>query len=374
MLSKSKFCTIIILSILITSCSSDDDGDIIQPEISANLTISYIENQTDNSPLGSVQASDNDEIIGFSIASGNTDNFFSIDDSGAISLTDTGLNGAANDYEVMPNEFILGIIAEDASGNLSDVVDVTLQVNDDEQDNFNYFPLVVDNNWDYTNTTTTDTGFEVTNETMSINTQEMVNDTLFFEMQTNSTDVNLTTTSILSSSELFKKDNQLQAKGQFDNLGQNLPGGISLPIQTNLIPIYSTNAGANAQLFSESGNFTETVEGVDLEIDFTLSSQNAGTMESMQVNGITYNNIIASSIVLNMKITANLVQGGIPISFTILNEQDVLTATHYFANEEGMIKSEVVVAFDFQDIPDFDLPDINSNTLQELQSSNVSLP
>jgi len=368
-----KYLSVTLIIFLLISCSSDDGG-VTAPQIDEGQNFSYLENQNDNSAIGVVQASAGDEIVSFSIVSGNADNYFSINNSGAISLTSAGLSSPANDFETMPNDFVIGVNAEDASGNLSETVDVTLEVTDDELDNANYFPLVVNNSWDYTNTTTSDGSFDVNNETMSISNEEMVNDTLFFQAETDNLSANLTTTSILVGGELFKKDNQLQIKGQFDNFGSDVLGGFSLPIDANIIPIYSLTAGANAELFSESGSFTQTQNDIDLDVNFTLSSQNAGNMDSMDVNNTTYDNVIASSVILNMQISATVTQGGFPVTVTLLSEQDVLTATHYFADEEGMIKSEIVTSFDFEDIPNVDLPDINSTTVQELESSNVTLP
>ena len=371
---RIKYLSILTIITLFISCSSDDDGGSSAPQISSGQNFSYLENQTDNSTLGVVQASDEDEIISFSIASGNTDNYFSINNSGAISLTVAGLSSPANDFETMPNEFVIGVNAENASGNLSDTVDVTLEVNDDEQDEANFFPLVIDNSWDYLNTFSDASGFDVSNETMTLTGEEMVNDTLFFQAESDNLNANLTTTGILVGGELFKKDDQLQIKGQFNDLVSGLPAGISLPIDANVIPIYSTSAGENVELFSESGSFSQTQNDITYDVNFTLSSQNAGSMDSMDVSGTTYDNVIASSLTLTLEITGT--PNGFPVTITVLEQQDVLAATHFFANEIGMIKSEIITSVNFEDLSQLgiDLPDINSNTLQELQSSNVTLP
>ena len=371
---RIKFLSILIIILLFISCSSDDDGGSSAPQISSGQLFSYLENQSDNSALGVVQASDEDEIISFSIASGNTDNYFSINNSGAISLTNAGLSSPANDFENMPNEFVIGVNAENASGNLSDTVDVTLEVADEEQDEANYFPLVVNNSWDYTNTTTDDNGTDMSNETMTLASEEMVNDTLFFQAETDNISPNLTTTGILVGGQLFKKEGQLQIKGQFDNFGPDLPGGFSLPIESNIIPLYSTTAGENAELFAESDSFTQSQDDIDFNVNFTLSSQNAGSMDSMDVSGTTYDNVIASSVTLTLEITAT--PNDFPITIPVLEQQDVLTATHFFADGIGMIKSEIITSINFEDLSDLeiDLPNINSNTVQELQSNNVTLP
>jgi len=248
-------------------------------------------------------------------------------------------------------------------------------VNDDEQNNGNYLPLVIDNSWNYKNTISNFNGNNDTNnETVSVISEEMVNDTLFFQASSDNPSVNLTSTGILVGGELFKEDNQLFVKGQFDNFGSDIPGGFAVPIEANIFPVYSKTAGSNAELFSESGSYTQTQSGVDLDLNYTLSSKNAGSMNSMEVNGTTYEDVIISTLTLNLEITTTVTQGGIPINVIILSEQDVYSTTHYFANEVGMIKSESVTSFDFEDIPNLNLQDINSTTVQELQTYNIILP
>ena len=236
-----------------------------------------------------------------------------------------------------------------------------------------YFPLMIDNSWDYTSVTST-SGDSLSNEqTLTLTDEEMINDTLFFDA-TSSNNLNLTTTGILSSGRLFKKEGRLQLKGQFDDFINELPAGISLPVDANIIPIYDKNAGSEAELFAESGSFSQSFNGLNLDVEFTLSSQNTGTKTKMEVNGTTYNNVITSSIKLNMEVNAS--PSGFPVTVPLLEQQDVLTVTHHFANETGMIKSEVITSFNFDDFSQLgvDLPDVNSSTVQELESNNLILP
>jgi hypothetical protein len=238
--------------------------------------------------------------------------------------------------------------------------------------NKDYFPLVVDNSWSFFNETTTADGSTSSSETMNIASEEMLNDTLFFQAETDNNTATITTTSILSGGELFKEEGKLMIKGQFGDLISSLPAGLSLPVEANIIPIYSKNAGANAELFAESGSFTETVNDLNLSMDFTLSSQNLSVGNSMEVDGTTYQDVLSANVTLNMQITAS--PGDIPFTITVLDQQDVFSSTHHFANEVGIIKSEIATSFDFEELPDIDLPDVNTSTVQELGSSNVILP
>ncbi|MFP3435329.1 hypothetical protein SB781_36825, partial [Paraburkholderia sp. SIMBA_061] len=50
------------------------------------------------------------------------------------SLTDAGVDEAANDFETTPNTFTLGVTARDEAGNTSEAVDVTVTLDNDPED------------------------------------------------------------------------------------------------------------------------------------------------------------------------------------------------------------------------------------------------
>ncbi|PNW56779.1 UNVERIFIED_CONTAM: hypothetical protein BEN50_07840 [Euhalothece sp. KZN 001] len=113
----------------------DEDGDDTEaPVVDADQSFSYNENQAADSVIGTVTANDNVDVTGYTIASGNDDGFFAISDAGELSLTDAGVAAAANDFETDPNAFTLGVTASDGAGNTSEAVDVTLNVNNIENE------------------------------------------------------------------------------------------------------------------------------------------------------------------------------------------------------------------------------------------------
>jgi hypothetical protein len=120
----------------ITVNLGDAPEDTEAPVVDADQSFSYDENQAADSVIGTVTASDNVGVTGYTIDSGNDDGFFAISDAGELSLTDAGVDAAANDFETTPNEFTVGVTASDDAGNTSDPVDVTLTLLDliDETD------------------------------------------------------------------------------------------------------------------------------------------------------------------------------------------------------------------------------------------------
>jgi hypothetical protein len=108
-------------------------SDVTAPVVTAAQTFHYIENRAAGETLGTVLATDNaggSGVGGFSIVSGNSDGFFAIDSKGAITLTQAGARAtvAANDFELAPNSFTLGVSAIDFSGNRGAAALVTLNV------------------------------------------------------------------------------------------------------------------------------------------------------------------------------------------------------------------------------------------------------
>ena len=100
---------------------NDNDGvaDTTSPTITTSQVFTYAENQPANYTIGTVSATDNIGITGFSILSGVVSNSFSISFNGIIKLTSNGAasNSAANDFEIGSNTYTLTIQATDAAAN-----------------------------------------------------------------------------------------------------------------------------------------------------------------------------------------------------------------------------------------------------------------
>jgi len=113
--------------------ATDAVVDTTAPVITAGQTFSYVEAVADETTdvLGTVAATDDTGAVSFAITAGNTDGFFAISNTGAITLTTAGLTAASNDFEATPNSFGLTVTATDGAGNTSATETVTLSVTDD---------------------------------------------------------------------------------------------------------------------------------------------------------------------------------------------------------------------------------------------------
>ena len=117
-----------------TATAMPETVDLIAP-IVTTAAASYAENSAEGTVVFTISADPVETNAVYSIESGNDNAFYAIDAAtGEISLTQIGSASAANDFEAVTGEttatnaFTLGVKVTDASGNMSDVVDIILSV------------------------------------------------------------------------------------------------------------------------------------------------------------------------------------------------------------------------------------------------------
>jgi VCBS repeat-containing protein len=112
------------------SATSSDSAliDTFAPNLSAQ-SFNYNENQSAGATVATVVATDNLAVTGFNFTATGTalsaDGYYSIDNSGVITLTAAGAASAVNDFEAGTNTGIYSVTARDAAGNTS-AANVTL--------------------------------------------------------------------------------------------------------------------------------------------------------------------------------------------------------------------------------------------------------
>ena len=238
----------------------------------------------------------------------------------------------------------------------------------------NFFPLIVNNSWDYENTLSTSTPGQddvVTTETLSITNTSENNGNTEYELETDNPAGSSPVTLALSQGVLSKNDASLIYTGQF---GLGLTDFPEVTFDVEDVQIYNTSASLDTELFSQNGSIQQDFQGIPISIDYTLSSIMGDSFESFESNDVTYDNVISSQLIINLEITANITDP-LPLSIPILQSQDAVIVTNYFADGVGLIQSETDTNLVFEEIPipDFTLEDISLLTLQELTDYSVSL-
>lgn len=236
---------------------------------------------------------------------------------------------------------------------------------DNPQSEKSYFPLVLNNSWDYQNTVSAQNQDDmISQETLTLSNTNQVGGRTVYEFDTNNPVNSAPTTLALSNGFLYKEGSSLFYTGSF---GLGIPELPDFNFEVEDGQIYDKNAAEGTELFSFPNSLQEVVNGLAINIDYTVSSLMGSTMQSLIVNNETYNDIISSKLIITMEITLD----GIPIA--ILDNQEVIEVTNYFAKDVGLIKSETDTNFNFISFPTLPLEDISFFTLQELQSYNLNI-
>ena len=242
--------------------------------------------------------------------------------------------------------------------------DTDLPGNTPPEEADNYFPLVIGNFWDYENVFMPSGQDDfVSNETLSVVGSSNGN----FDLDTDNLMDAGPVTSALSQGILRKSGDQLIFTG---SLGFVVEGFPALDIALDNAPIYDLNAPENTVMYSDSGSFQETIEGVPVTFTYEIKTVMDDMLSAYTVNGTSYNDVIKSKIILTLKISAELF-----FEVTILPEQEVVDIENYFAKDIGMIYSDTDVDFDFIELSQSPIPleDIEIDITQSLESYNVEL-
>jgi len=234
-----------------------------------------------------------------------------------------------------------------------------------DTNNSDYFPLTTGNEWNYTNKSQTQGEQETTNDEKLTVTTENSN-AYSFNSSADPVERGIIT-GILANGNLSKQNGKLIYNGQYvvDLSLYNLDD-LSIPIN-NLI-VFDINASANDNLSTISNTINQTfnVQGQDipLAIEYSLTTQQNEILDSYTVNTTAYENVLKSSVSLNLKVDADIAI----ISVPLLEEQEVLTSSNFYAENIGLIYSENQSNYNFEDLSQFGIPNMDPITIDSSQS------
>ncbi len=243
----------------------------------------------------------------------------------------------------------------------------------------NYFPLVEGNEWNYANVTTSEAESSNTSETLSVENENETEGIIKYELASTSEGDNFSMTRILSSGSLYKNNGKLLLTGNLNfDLGEegDFPG---VDVDFEDLVIYDENAVSGSLIYNVEENFTlPEFNNITLAIIVQIQSKSLGTQPQLEIDGITYEDILSSSIVFKLAVTATVVlpQFPLPLTINIVDNQEVLSSVNHFANQIGLVKSDTRIALEFNDLGGLfplELEDILVEVEQKLQSYQVEL-
>lgn len=207
---------------------------------------------------------------------------------------------------------------------------------------FSYLPLAINNSWNYD----VATGTDVSTDALTVASMTGSRYTL----TANPDPANGAMTNFLTSGELNEDQGMLILNGAFslDNLGF---GNFSLDVVNGVIN--DQNASNDAETFSTSGMFTETVANFPLVLNYTVKNIQKADLGSLMVSGTTYTNVEHSQLVINASIVSPITVAGITQNITLMRAQDVIVIDNYWARDVGLIKSDNLLDYELEDFSAF---------------------
>ena len=136
-------------------------------------------------------------------------------------------------------------------------------------------------------------------------------------------------------------------------LGDLFGEGFDFEIALDNFVIFDANASQGQTLDSESGGFTIPYSPeVELKVEYTLFSKSGQNYPNYTIpNGDYYESVKSATLTISAKITANIVVSGFPFSYPILDTQDVLSSTQYYASTIGVIAVNTDFKYQLNEIP-----------------------
>jgi len=108
---------------------------------------------------------------------------------------------------------------------------------------------------------------------------------------------------------------------------------VSIPIFE--FTIFKENAAANAMLDQVTGTMSQTFQNYPLDFDYTLTTTARDNLATYSINGHNYTNVKKVETALKLEISTTI--QGIPLPLIVLQEQNVLTSTQYYAEGIGVV-------------------------------------
>ncbi len=230
--------------------------------------------------------------------------------------------------------------------------------NDDQPSEKNYFPLENEDFWTY----------DVEGEFAGRDSLYVANDTTisgnsYKKLKTKELPFGFFTSS-LAENGIRKIDDKLVVSG---STNIDLLEGFPISLDVTDFVLFKENASDGQELSSIDGTFNYQYEEFPLTFNYTMQSVFQESLESFSVpNHATYQDVKVMKIIVNLEITSVFNGGGIDFPINILNPQNVVVSTQYYAANIGMIYSTTDINYILaSDQVPVDIPSSGSQNIKE---------
>ena len=217
---------------------------------------------------------------------------------------------------------------------------------DEPVNDANYFPLVANNTWNYNNIQEAD-GQEPQQsmDVLTVQGTTAINGSTYFNFNQEAMQQGFAT-GLFSNGAVRKSNNRLLYTGTLEFEFEGIE-----PLQIPILDatVYNKVAVNGTQLYTAEHSITQTIMDIPIVIDFVVTTADAGDFETYAVGSQTFEDVIAASVTVNVSISAQVEVLGDLISIPILQAQDVVTATNYYAANVGLVFSDVSLQYEAED-------------------------
>lgn len=194
-----------------------------------------------------------------------------------------------------------------------------------------YFPLKISNYWTYN----VDTAGTIDHDSIFVAKDTTINTFVYKKIESEVAPIGFMSNS-LNNNKLRIDGNKILLTGK-PNL--NFVADIGIDLSLSDFVAFKSGASANEILSSLSGTIDQVYNSYPIKIDYTLKSVAQGDLATYtSPNNAAFNNVKAVKTILNIKVST--VQFGFPI--TVLEPQDVIVSTQYFAKNIGVVHANTV--------------------------------
>ncbi len=234
---------------------------------------------------------------------------------------------------------------------------------DPEEQVYNYFPLSANTYWTYDNESDQGT----TRDSMYVAGTEELNGFTYTALGAQEPATSFMV-SLLSQSLLRTTDSDLIINGELG--APPIDGFPEITIPLEDVVLYSSTAN-NGEVLSEiTGEILQVVNDIPLIIGYTISTVQEETLEN-GIDGFTGIRVLVSKIVVNLSVGAEIeIIPGTVLTIPVLQAQDVVVETSYYAEEIGLVLSESLIEYQLEDLSglgiDLPFPSEDSRTATQI--------
>lgn len=210
---------------------------------------------------------------------------------------------------------------------------------------------------------------EIGRDSLYVNGESTINGKTYQKLNTKSIPTGFYTNTLNNNNVRIEGDRLLLSGTTGLALAEFLP----INIAVSDFVIFKENSSVNTQLDAVSGTIEQDLQGFPLVIDYKLKSVFQESLASFTVPGKeSYTNVKAVKLVANLKVSTVYLLPVLntPINVSILNAQDVIVSTQYYAEGIGMIYSKTEINYQLNELPEqsgieLPIPSQGSSTIEE---------